>query len=242
MKLNTDFIRVAVEGTTADGRNISGVQIEQMASSYDPSVYDAKIWLEHIRGYTPDGMFKPLGRVTEVKAERISDKSALAGKKALFVKLEPHPDLVAMVRNGQKVHTSIEMHPKFPTTDGAYLMGLGVTDSPASLGTGIMQFSTAARSESVFSDPQALSADDDTNPATDTAPAEHFSKMVDYFTGEINRYRAERDALQAELEKLKTDHAAEVLDLKGQIPADGYTPRPLFTNSEGSLGSPNGWR
>lgn len=56
---------------TVDGREISAVQIQEMANSYDPSVYRAEIWLEHMRGLLPDSMFKSLGYVDAVKAEPI---------------------------------------------------------------------------------------------------------------------------------------------------------------------------
>lgn len=117
MKLKTAFIRAAVEGETVDGRSITAEQINQMATSYDPNVYNAKISLEHLRGIMPDGLFKSLGDVAEVMADTIKD-GALKGKRALYVKLEPHQDLISMVRNGQKTHLSIEMHPRFPTTGG----------------------------------------------------------------------------------------------------------------------------
>lgn len=149
----TDWIRAAVAGATADGREITEQQLEDIALSYSQDTYNARIWPEHIRGIAPDGMFKALGDVVEVKAERISG-GALAGKMALYTKLSPHPDLIGMVRNGQKVHLSVEINPKFADTGKAYLMGLGVTDSPASLGTGIMKFSTSARLESLFSTPE----------------------------------------------------------------------------------------
>lgn len=150
----TDWIRAAVAGATADGREITEPAIEEVAESYAQDTYNARIWPEHIRGIAPDSMFKALGDVVEVKAERISG-GALAGKLALYVKITPHPDLINMVRNGQKVHLSVEINPKFADTGKAYLMGLGVTDSPASLGTGIMKFSTAARQENLFSTPAA---------------------------------------------------------------------------------------
>ncbi len=151
--LITDYIRACVAGATVDGREIPDQAIEDMATTYHPDTYSAKIWPEHIRGIAPDGMFKALGDVVQAKAERIKG-GALAGKLALYVKIAPHQDLIAMVRNGQKVHLSIEAQPNFANTGKTYLVGVGVTDSPASLGTGIMKFSTAARSENIFSTPQ----------------------------------------------------------------------------------------
>lgn len=150
--LITDWIQAAVSGETVDGREITTTQIQQMAESYKPEVYVAKIWLEHLRAALPDNVFKPLGDVFAVRAEEIK-RGDLAGRWALQVKLAPSDELIRLVRSGQKTHLSIEMHPAFPHTGGAYLMGLGVTDSPASVGTGIMSFNAGNRKENLFSTP-----------------------------------------------------------------------------------------
>lgn len=148
----TDWIRACVAGATADGREIAEQALLEIEETYSPDTYNARIWLEHIRGTGSDGMFKALGDVVQVKTQRIKS-GALAGKLALYVKLAPHQDLIDMVRNGQKVHLSVEIDPKLADTGKAYLVGLGVTDSPASLGTGIMKFSTAERTTSLFTVP-----------------------------------------------------------------------------------------
>lgn len=148
----TDWIRAGVAGATADGREIAEQTLLDIEETYSPETYNARIWLEHIRATGSDGIFKALGDVVQVKTQRIKS-GALAGKLALYVKLAPHQDLIEMVRNGQKIHLSVEIDPKFADTGKAYLVGLGVTDSPASLGTGIMKFSTAERTTSLFSAP-----------------------------------------------------------------------------------------
>lgn len=247
MKLKTDFIRAAVEGRTADGRDITAEQLQQIAASYHQDTYNARIWPEHIRGVMPDGLFKALGDVVEVKAERIKG-GALDGKTALYVKIEPHPDLIAMVRNGQKVHLSVEIDPRFADTGKAYLMGLGVTDSPASLGTGIMKFSTGNRTESAFTELLEYT-DTPTEEQFDTDGQPHqFTKMMDFFTRELNGIRAERDALKTELVQQQANYAAlksatdtEIEELKQQIPADGYQFRPLMTGNEDTH-NVKGWR
>ena len=148
----TEWICACVAGMTIDGREIKDQQVTDMAETYSQSTYIARIWLEHVRGVDPNSMFKALGDVVEVKAERLTD-GALKGKLALFVKLAPHQDLIAMVRNGQKVHLSVEIDPNFAGSGKAYLVGMGVTDSPASLGVGIMKFSANERKQHLFSDP-----------------------------------------------------------------------------------------
>lgn len=137
-KFKSKFFRVAVEGATTDGRKIERSWIQQMAKNFDPQKYGARIWMEHIRGTLADSPFRAYGDVTAVKAEEVT----IDGNKklALFAQIEPTPDLVAMTKAKQKIYTSIEVNDKFADTGEAYLVGLGVTDSPASLGTEILSF------------------------------------------------------------------------------------------------------
>jgi len=46
----TNFFRVAVEGATVDGRVIERAWLEEMAASYAPATYTARINCEHIAG------------------------------------------------------------------------------------------------------------------------------------------------------------------------------------------------
>jgi hypothetical protein len=132
------FFRVAVEGATTDGRVIDRAFIQQMAANFDPDLYGARIWMEHLRSTWSDGEFKAYGDVTAVKAEEVTIGGAK--KLALFAQISPTPELVAMNKARQKIYTSIEINPKFADTGEAYLVGLAVTDSPASLGTEVLSF------------------------------------------------------------------------------------------------------
>lgn len=138
-KLRSKFFRVALEGATTDGRVIERQHITDMAASYDPQLYGARIWVEHLRSLMPDGPFKAFGDVLAVKAEEVEVGGVK--KLALFAQIEPTDALVAMVNNDkQKLYTSIEIAPKFADTGKAYLQGLAVTDTPASLGTEMLAF------------------------------------------------------------------------------------------------------
>lgn len=139
------FFRIGVEGDTCDGRIISSTDIQEMAESFDPRVYGCRINLEHIRGLFPDGDFKRLGDVVDLKAEEIDDDSALNGKWALFARITPTDDLIAMNKKLQKVYTSMEIQPNFANTGKCYLVGLAVTDDPASLGTEYLEFCRKAK-------------------------------------------------------------------------------------------------
>ena len=136
--LKSKFFRIAQEGATTDGRTITRLALEQMARNYDRAKYGARIWMEHLRGYLPDGPFSAYGDVLALQTKEEK------GKVCLFAQIEPTPQLVEMNRKRQKIFTSIEMDPKFSDTGEAYLVGLGVTDSPASLGTEAMAFSANA--------------------------------------------------------------------------------------------------
>lgn len=132
-KLISKFITVALSGKTVDGREISVDQINQMADNYDPKKYGARIWIEHYRSLFPDGAFPALGDVVALKAEDGPD-----GTRALKAQLKPNDKFFSINKENQKIFTSIEMTPNFSDTGEAYLTGLAITDSPASLGTEVI--------------------------------------------------------------------------------------------------------
>ncbi|KFF61439.1 GPO family capsid scaffolding protein [Pectobacterium brasiliense] len=139
------WFRVGVEGDTCDGRVIDANDIQNMAETFDPRVYGCRINLEHLKGLLPDSPFRRYGDVVELKAETIDDDSALKGKLALFAKITPTDELIALNKASQKVYTSMEIQPNFANTGKAYLVGLAVTDDPASLGTEMLEFSAKAK-------------------------------------------------------------------------------------------------
>lgn len=136
--------RVAVEGQTTDRRAISRQDILDMAKNYNAKTYGARIWLEHFRSLLPDSYFKAYGDVLSLSNEEIKD-GHLKGKMALFAEIDATDDLVKMAKDKQKVYFSVEIQPDFPILGGSYLVGLAVTDSPASLGTEYITFSQTAK-------------------------------------------------------------------------------------------------
>lgn len=115
----TDFICILTAGHTVDGREIAQETLEQIAETYDPETYNARINVDH------NEFSSKLGSVLAVKVE---------GKK-LLAQLKPNDYLLYFIQNGQYLHTSCEIVMNFAKTGKAYLTGLAVTDSPASLGT-----------------------------------------------------------------------------------------------------------
>ncbi|OAI58266.1 phage capsid scaffolding protein [Ralstonia solanacearum] len=145
MAKGTKFFRIATEGATSDGRVIDRETLVEMATNYDPKVYTARVNLEHIRGYDPAGPFKAYGDVTALKTEEQD------GKLGLYAQIDPTDELVAMTKARQKVFSSMEVQPEFADTGEAYLVGLAVTDNPASLGCEVLQFSAKAKTNPLAS-------------------------------------------------------------------------------------------
>jgi hypothetical protein len=146
------FFRVAVEGATVDGRVIERAWIEQMAASYAPATYTARINCEHIAGYSPEKPFNAYGSVLSLKAQDVEltingEKKTLLG---LYAEIDANDQLVAINKAGQKLFTSCEIHPNFAGEGKAYLVGLAITDQPASLGTEALKFAVMSR-PNVFS-------------------------------------------------------------------------------------------
>lgn len=133
------WFRVAVEGATTDGRAIQRNWIEEMAAQYNPETYGARINCEHIKTFMPTGDFGAYGDILAAKAEEVEIDGKT--KLALFVQLNPTEGLIELNKKRQKIYTSIEVEPDFADTGKAYLMGLAITDSPASLGTEALSFS-----------------------------------------------------------------------------------------------------
>ena len=143
MSKKSNWFVVATEGATTDGRKIERNWLSQIAEDYDPKKYGARINLEHFRWRyfdKEDAHSYSYGDVLAVKTQETED-----GKLQLLAQIEPTDKLVELVKQKQKVYTSIEVDTTFANTDRAYLVGLAVTDSPASLGTEYLSFCAGAK-------------------------------------------------------------------------------------------------
>lgn len=127
--------RVCKVGQTTDGREITLPQVTEMAESYSPSTYGARVNIEHFRSVYPSTSgFGSYGDVTALEVEKDGNDVYL------LAEIDPTPELISLAKARQKVYFSVEIDPKFAGTGKAYLVGLACTDSPASLGTSYMQF------------------------------------------------------------------------------------------------------
>lgn len=128
-KLLTDWVKIGQSGPTVDGRDIDAQWLLDAAETYDPDQYTAVISVEHFHVWN-------FGSVAEVKAEQEGDCVGL------YARLRPNKHLLERNADGQKLFTSMELAPNFAGTGKHYLMGLAITDRPASLGTHELHFSS----------------------------------------------------------------------------------------------------
>lgn len=132
-RLRTDWICVATAGKTVDGREIKEEWLQGAADSYNQQTYTALIWPRHDTLEDRAWSYN-YGEVNALKAERVD------GVLKLFAQLMPNDWLISTNESGQKLFTSIEVVEDFAGTGKFYLIGLAVTDIPASLGTDRLMF------------------------------------------------------------------------------------------------------
>jgi len=138
--------RVAVSGATVDGREIRPEHLRDAAANYDPAVYGARVNVEHYLSPYPGSEFGAMGDVAALTAEDITD-GPLAGRTALYAEIDASERMKTMTGEGKKVYSSIELHPQFALNGKAYVVGLAMTDTPASLGTERLKFAAQQRQQ-----------------------------------------------------------------------------------------------
>lgn len=173
--LISKFFRIGTSGPTVDGRDISAQDIDDMAASYDLEEYTASINIEHLNSLSAFGQFPTLGKVIALKAE--TDKK---NRRVLLAQIEPSAEMIYVNSQKQKLFTSMEIAKNFAKTGKAYLVGLAVTDRPASLGVEALCFSaknggpTDTRFKDNFFTPhmetETFAMAEDTAPSTPSKP------------------------------------------------------------------------
>lgn len=140
--MKTKPFLLATAGSTVDGRVIDDKMLTEMASSYNPTTYGARLNIEHIRGISGDKPFRSYGDVLELSTGEV--EVDFNGKKekrlGLYGTFDVTEDAKALNSASQKVYPSIEIEPNFGGKGFAYMMGCALTDSPAAIGTERLQF------------------------------------------------------------------------------------------------------
>lgn len=140
--MKTKPFLLATAGSTVDGRTIDDKMLQEMANSYDPKTYGARLNIEHIRGVSGQAPFRAYGDVLELSTATVdvNFNGKTEQRLGLYGVLDVTDDAKALNDAGQKVYPSIEIEPNFAGKGYAYLMGAALTDSPASIATDRLQF------------------------------------------------------------------------------------------------------
>lgn len=228
MSKKTKWFAVFTEGATVDGRTVLREWIEQIAETYNAKKYGARIWCEHIRSVMPESSFGAYGDVLAVKAELVD------GKLTLFAQIDPTEELLALNKKRQKIYTSAEIDPDFAGTGKCNLVGLAITDSPASLGTEALEFSAKSgmlnhrkqKPDNHFTAAQefTLEMEDETTADNPGGDQTFFNKIMAMFTKKTDQLSAgEKETRQAveavanhvsEFSNKVSENEAEIKDLK----------------------------
>ncbi|MGP5210846.1 GPO family capsid scaffolding protein [Psychrobacter alimentarius] len=204
--------RVAREGQTVDGRSLSQQQIIDMSETYDPVEYTARINCEHMSGWweglKSERKTSGLGDVIAVShgMETFTKNGVEVQLMCLYATLSALPDLVEANQQGAKIFSSIEFYPKFADTDRAYLVGLAVTDTPASLGTEPLKFNRNSDAlRTVYEQEITLMTTGQKKPSADNTTTEDQPTPQNDNTQDLNK-QAEGDGF---LQKLSTMFASK---------------------------------
>ncbi|MGL5844239.1 MAG: GPO family capsid scaffolding protein [Aeromonas hydrophila] len=253
MAKKAKFKRVAVAGQTTDGRTIAPEWLTQAAKNYNQEKYGARVNLEHFRSLYPDSAFRAYGDVRSVYAEEVE----IDGEKkmALFAEIDPTDDLIKLTKARQKVYTSIELDLDFAGTGEAYLVGLAVTDSPASLGTEYLQFCAGAGEKSPLASRKqkpanlfssAIETEIELSDESDKGHgllgrvtalfSTHKKQSTDDFSDvhqAVETVAKEVTSLDAGMQKKFTEQAQTITELTGKLDATAKALADLTANLEG---------
>ena len=226
----SDWVTIAASGATVDGRKLDAEVLRSIAESYDPDFYGARINIEHMRNWEKMG---------SVVALQVVDNPKRQGGVLLQAKVNPNRYFFYLLESDQHIFWSIEYTPKFADTDKPYLVGLALTDQPASTNTQPLRFSSTAEmptevftytpeDEMEFNLPKWGKKPE----ASESAGAESFSAALDgkfatfqaafteAFTARAQEFADEQGAALAKL-------SAENAEIKAQLSASEKSNQEL---------------
>ena len=140
--MKTKPFLLATAGSTVDGRVIDDKMLQEMASSYDPKTYGARLNIEHVRGISGQAPFRAYGDVLDLSTAEVevNFNGQTEKRLGLYGTFEVTEEAKSLNDSSQKVFPSIEIEPNFGGKGFAYLMGCALTDSPASIATERLAF------------------------------------------------------------------------------------------------------
>lgn len=193
---------IATAGKTADNREIKEDWLKEASEQYNPNYYGARINIDHLNQMIyreQEPCSKRYGDVLALKTKRHKN-----GKLQLLAQIHPTKELIELSQKRQKIYASVEIHPKFADTNKAYLTGLALTDSPASLMVEPLIFSekespqmTTDKQEQVF---KGTITHTEPQPVEDAEEASFLHAFKEIFTKKTKESEKIKEREQALLE------------------------------------------
>ena len=226
----SDWLCIAQEGKTIDGREIKREWIESAARNYSIDLYTSLIWCEHEDPYWRQ-FGNNLGIVEELKTEEKD------GKLRLMARLRANGFLQYLNEQEQKIYSSIELLPDFPNEGEHYLVGLAATDQPASTGLSRITFSNPTGKTTLVSESILLF---NNKPNVKTKAKSFFDRFkftkkenftmepeeIEKLQSDLAQAKADNETLQAKINELTEQLKA------GDIPAAQTTIEEIKTKAE----------
>lgn len=214
--LRTDWKRIGRSGPTVDGRIISPQMIDDMAASYNKTLFTAMIWPEHQR-------YVNYGIVEELRSSANEE-----GGRDLFAIISPNEFYTSSNHYGQKLFTSMEITVDFRKTGKAYLTGLGATDDPASAATSEIRLSVTKQAGVI----EAANVEAIEQTFEDTVQL----TLIDQIKELFSKHQPEGNDMadKAAIEKLSTE-MAEIKALFAKITLPGPADKPTDDKPEDQL-------
>lgn len=179
MAVKPKKFRVAVAGDTVDGRTIEPAMLTQSVETFNRETYGVRVNVEHIRGLSGDKPFGAVGDVIGLSVQE--DEITVAGKAekrtCLYADIQPNDRAVELNKADQKVYTSCEFLPNFAGSGKWGLVGLAVTDTPASIATERLQFSKVTGAL-IVPGREEVKFDEDAAATAFSAVADFFKKLT----------------------------------------------------------------
>ncbi|MEZ8745976.1 GPO family capsid scaffolding protein [Vibrio sp. 10N.286.49.E1] len=215
----SELICILQAGATIDGRVIEQKIIDEIAETYNPEVYTARINADHYPWSNKYG--------SVLSVEKKEDK--------LFAVLKPNSMLLRMAEQGQLLHTSCEFYEKFADTGKAYLTGLALTDEPASLGTTQIQLSANSKDKACVPTSFQITLEQ-LSKSTEEEEASMFNKFKRWLKGESEleqlSQQQEEDDMSKELEELLKQSIEQGKENQQQLSQLSEQVEKLNTNGQ----------